>query len=37
MKMPEGVEFQKSADYMKSIGADKMTDPIEIGKTIAAI
>ena len=36
MKVPEGVEFQKSADYMKSIGADKMTDPIEIGKTIAA-
>jgi hypothetical protein len=36
MKVPEGIEFQKSAEYMKSIGADKLTKPQEIGKRIAA-
>jgi hypothetical protein len=36
MKVAEGVETQKSAAYMKSIGADKLVDPTEIGKRIAA-
>jgi hypothetical protein len=35
MKVPEGVEAEKSAEYMKSIGADKLSDPIEIGMKIA--
>jgi hypothetical protein len=36
MKAPEGIDTVKSGDYMKSIGADKSIDPVEIGKMIAS-
>ena len=36
MKVPEGTQYETTAAYMKDIGADKLSDPIAIGKKIAA-